>query len=1020
MRDEDFKSRILRSTILAGLAAAGLAISPAYAQQPVTLDDAEEETDETEDRIVVTGSRVRRDSFTSTSPLQVISEETIQEAGLVDVGEILRSTSVVQGAQLDLQTNSQFVSNAGPGGQAVSLRGLAADRTLVLINGRRFAPAGVEGAPSFPDVSLIPSSIIQRVDILLDGASSVYGSDAVAGVTNIVLRTEFDGLQVEGFTTVPEDSGGSQSSANFLVGGSEGRLNFVFAAEVVRSEELTGSQRDWMGRDGQFCSIDIIDNGDGTTSEVCGTGHTSQSGLGITLPNRIIYYGAPGVTAADSDLGIAGFVNGRGPNAGAFTDQFANNQRVADAYEIPEFERSVFFLYADYDLSDWIAGTNFFTETSFSNRQTFFNGGPTQFTVDYDTTNPFNPFPGQSGSVLLMSPWDLVASVELEQWRTYNGLQGDLGFIGAPDWDYEVFAGYTRSMGYSSRTITLEENLNLSASATTDPTTGLPVCGIPTPDGFFQSRTPETCVPINFFAESLFGTDPSFAEGDAATDWLRGQREITTFVDERILGGFVTGPLFELLDGDVSVVLGTEWREQSLDSRSGEVAARGLGLNFFKDRSSAGSVELFEVYGEVVAPIIQDRPLAREVTFEAAARLVDHEFYGQNSTWSTRMRWVPVDFLTLRATAGTSFRAPNLRELFLGGQSGFVNFSNDPCGVPATAVAADPVTGDPIYAPGADTNGDGIGDLDGRPQIVLDNCRAEGVDPLTLGVTGTSGFEAFRAGNPGLDPETSEAISIGFVLEQPFTDAFDLTFGVNYFEIEVSDSILVPSAGQILSNCYRSANFPADPFCTRRVRDPNTLYLNEVDTTPFNVSSNTSEGLDYNARFHADFTAFGRNYAFTSNAALTQSTDITTTITLAGVTNVNEALNTLGNPEWRGTFSNRLFTSTSWGDLSIFHRARWIGEVNVTENPAFTGTGISAQFDVPSAQYHDISVSLTQEDWRVTMGVQNVANEAPPQIDEDLATQGVSLGSLSTRSVPSGGGYDQIGRRFFINVSKRF
>ncbi|WP_291842233.1 TonB-dependent receptor [Maricaulis sp.] len=1020
MRDEEFKSRILRSTILAGFAAAGLLVSPAMAQQPASVTSTDEETSEDEDRIVVTGSRVRRNSFTSTSPLQVIDEDTIQEAGLIDVGEILRSTSVVQGAQLDLQTNAQFVGNAGPGGQAVSLRGLAADRTLVLINGRRFAPAGVEGAPSFPDVSLIPSSMIQRVDILLDGASSVYGSDAVAGVTNIILRTEFEGLQVEAFTTIPEDSGGSQSSANFLVGGSEGRASFVFAAELVRNEELTGTQRDWMSRDGgQYCSFDIIDNGDGTTTETCGTGHAFQSGLGILLPSFALFYGAPGTSAADSDIGVAGFVNGRGPLAGGFSDQALNNSRVVNTYESPEFERSVFFLSATYDLDDWLPGSNFFTETSFSNRQTFFNGGPAQFTVDFNADNPFNPF-GARGSILLMAPWDNEASVELEQWRTYNGLQGDLGFMGAPSWDYEVFAGYTRSMGYSSRTVTLEENLNLSASATIDPTSGLPVCGVPTPDGFFQSRTPETCVPINFWSEGLYGADSAFDEGQAGIDWLRGQREITTFVDERILGGFVTGPLFELLDGEVSVVLGSEWREQSLDSRSGEVAERGLGLNFFKDRSSAGSVELFEVYGEVVAPIIQDRPFAREVTFEAAARLVDHEFYGQNSTWSARMRWVPVDFLTLRGTAGTSFRAPNLRELFLGGQSGFVGFVNDPCGVPATAVATDPVTNLPIYSPGPDSNGDGIGDLDGRPQIVLDNCTAEGVDPRNLGVTGTSGFEAFRSGNPGLDPETSEAISLGFVIEQPFTDAFDLTFGVNYFEIEVTDSILVPTAGQILGNCYRSGNFPNDPFCTRRVRDPNTQYLVEVDTTPFNVSSNTSEGLDYNIRFNKDFTAFGQSFTLTSDAALTQSTDITTTITLGGVTNVNESLNTLGNPEWRGTFTNRLFTSTDWGDLTFFHRARWIGEVNVTENPNFIGTGTSAQFDVPSAQYHDISVSLSQESWRVTMGIQNVANEDPPQIDEDLSAQGVGLGSLTSRNVPSGGGYDQIGRRFFINVSKRF
>ena len=180
------KNGLLASTVLAGLTAISMGLTPVYAQDAQQVPQADEEDENVvEDRIVVTGSRIRRDSFTSTSPLQVIDDETIAEAGLVDVGEILRNTTVVQGIQLDATVNATNVTTAGPGGETVSLRGLSDARTLVMVNGRRMAPAGVEGAPTSPDISLIPSTMIQRVDILLDGASSVYGADAVAGVINM-------------------------------------------------------------------------------------------------------------------------------------------------------------------------------------------------------------------------------------------------------------------------------------------------------------------------------------------------------------------------------------------------------------------------------------------------------------------------------------------------------------------------------------------------------------------------------------------------------------------------------------------------------------------------------------------------------------------------------------------------------------------------------------------------------------------------------------------------------------------
>ena len=177
------------------------------------------------------------------------------------------------------------------------------------------------------------------------------------------------------------------------------------------------------------------------------------------------------------------------------------------------------------------------------------------------------------------------------------------------------------------------------------------------------------------------GSQPFFQD-PRLEDYLSGNRSSTTFVDEIIAGGFVTGPLFDIpTGGEVSGLIGVEWRENSIDTRSDDVTARGLGSGFFVDRPSNGNVDLFEIFGEIVVPLIEDKPFAESLQVELAGRLTEHEFYGSNSTYAAKVEYDPTEWLKLRGTYGTSFRAPNLRELFLQGQSSFASVS-DPCEVP--------------------------------------------------------------------------------------------------------------------------------------------------------------------------------------------------------------------------------------------------------------------------------------------------------------------------------------------------
>ena len=1027
------KERLLRSSILAGFFAAGLVATPALAQEsdePVTTQEEEDEQEATtEDRIVVTGSRIRRDTFTSTAPLQIVDGETIAEAGLVDVGEILRSTTVVQGVQLDQQFNSSFVSNAGPGGQAVALRGLDPERTLVLTNGRRLAPAGVEGAPSFPDVSLIPSSMIERIDILLDGASSVYGSDAVAGVINVILVDDFEGFEVGAFRDFATGGGGGEStSVNFRMGGVGDRFDFIIAGEYTATRELRGDQRDWMFNGEIYGSIDILPGeNDGDPDQFLPGDDGFQS-----------FVAAPGFP----------FFVGR-PGAGEFSDNFtrwpggldpliANNTGMnQDRWLTPDFQSTTLYAKAEYDIGDLLPGTTAFVDFNLSNRQTYLLQARPSFDLSIPGDSQF--IIDEFGSAALgdttlrpVQPWRNTLDVELEQWRVFTGLQGDLGFVGLDRWDYETFAGYSRSVGSSMRTGVDEINLYraLGGSFNAD---GVFECADP-PDlaGPFSSNpTYEACVPFNPLAPSLWqfandGTLPTFTSptGDNSAeynqqviDYLQGNRLTNTFVDERILGGFVTGPVFEVPAGEVQTVLGFEWRESSIESRFDDSSSSGLLRGFFSDAPTNGNVELFEVFGEAVIPLVSNQPLIHDLNVELAGRYVDHEFYGSNSVYSIKGNYAPVDWLNFRATYGTSFRAPNLRELFLAGQSGFAA-DPDPCRVPGIAQI--------------DDDGDGTIDrvdpeLDTRTDIILDNCRAEGIDPLTfsIGVFGGS-VEVFSAGNTGLDPEESTAWSLGFTVEQPWFDAFDLRFGVNAFEVKIDDSVFEPSAAFLIGECYSSTNFPDDPFCTRRTRNPDTNFLVEVDATPFNVAEETSSGFDFNVSYSQDFTFRGRDFTGGLDLVSTFTEENSQLIILAGEEDFEDFAGDIGTPEWRSTANARIQT----GNWTLFWQTQYIGEqqaTNISDRPSncydVNGTAADTSDDiilsercysVPNYWVHNASISYQPDNWVVRVGLSNVFDEDPPQTDEDVTA------ALDARSVPIGVGYDRTGRSVFVNVSRSF
>ena len=1042
------KSRLLQSTILGGLIV-GFA-APAYAQvDPITTDveqiveDEDEFFEESDGEIVVTGSRLRRNEFTSASPLQVIDGELARDLGLVDAADLLGQTTVVQGQQITtgLSTSAGNLSENGPGSATASLRGLNPGRTLVLVNGRRLAPAGVRGAPSAPDLNLIPGSLIERVDVLLDGASSVYGSDAVAGVVNYQLQREFEGIQLDAFATVPELPGnaGHQEVFSLKTGLSNDKGFLTFAAEHSRTAGYPESALvDFYKPYAGGCLSFVTLGSDGTLFE----------------PDRCS--GSFGAGSAISPFGFVGYQEGANEGGGLpvnFTrigvtsnliqPDDVDGQRLLlfpeelNAAFAPDFNRTSLFTFGEYDTGLYGNMTAYF-EASYATRETKTNTAG-QGAIEMPGDYLFNDF---GGATTLFFQSRFVNDTNVAQTRFIGGLKGDLPFLekaGLDNWAYDMYASYSRSSGQDSVSGVpylprLEQTL---ANTRFDENLGEAVC-----DDRAIPREGQTigCRPLDFLSPT-FLFEGRFDDPDD-TAYLFPNRLTDTVVKQNIIAGYLSGDLFDIPTGGTVIAgFGGEYREDAIETRT---SLAGDFLGFFNDPGANGARTLKEVFGEIELPLVKDKTGIHDLSLNLAARYTDESNFGSAETYSVKGTYAPTDWLSFRATYGTSFRAPNLGEQFGGRVTGFGN-PGDPCRVPGIAYqfldTDNDDTTDPVRVY--------VAEDDPRQQDLIDRCTNGGgpfgisaTDPTRLGLSGygTSSGAFFGAptrvasgSNPELSPETSTAISIGGTFEQKWFDDFDFRIAVNYFEIEIEDEVNQLTARTIVNRCYNSANLD-DPTCAFFTRDPRidgdevSGEVSFVNAQNQNLGRQNVEGIDYNVEFGFDFNtpfsddAVDYGLIFRGTQSLNQEVE---EAVIEGVI-INDQLGEYGNPKWR----LNLTQSLTWKDFGFLFQSRYLSsmvEDNILEernDPVTTGFSRCVQTlgrfddngdpncrqfdDLADYWLHNASISFAKDTYVLRVGVNNVFDTAPPLTDNN------DLGSLG------GIGYDIGGRTYFVNATKRF
>jgi iron complex outermembrane recepter protein len=750
---------------------------------------------------VVTGSRVHNIAAEASSPVVTIDSDALALSGAPSPeGFLNRLPQVAPSANAN--------TNRGDGIATVDLRSLRPARTLVLVNGRRYVPASGVG---IVDLNSIPTSLIDRVEVVTGGASAVYGSDALAGVVNFILKDSFDGMGLKVQSGLSEQGDGETLLAElaFGTGIAGGRGNVALSASYYMREEIFAGARD-------LYRVSI--NGGSATLP---PGRIENLGLNPNPPANVFLGGTN--TSRDyvftANDGIKGFVNAL-PTVTPGGDRY--NFTEKEFLQMPQ-DRVTLGALGHFQLTERTESflEAFFAENRVEGRMAespFTNGrlSPTNSMMPQIARDMLaqRPDPDANASFVRVLT-ELGPRRQMRNTDTYQvnvGLRGDLW----DEWSWEATYGYGR---------TEQENTIHGGGSQSRIDASLLGC----PAG---TAAVLGCRLIDFFGpNSLTPADVEYIRIDSAKD-------TTTFTRSNAIAS-LTGPLFELPAGTVQAAIGAEYREDRFVFSPDDTKIRGDLAGFARAKPTSGDFDVSELFGELIVPIVRDAAAAQELALEFGARLSDYSSVGEVSTYKGGFTWRPIEDLRFRALYQRAIRAPSVFELFQGGDLQFITFL-DPC---ATVLA----TGASAPAPSAS---------------VAAICQLQGLaDPRTAGFTQVSRtIEVLFLGNDQLNEETSNTWTAGFVLTPRFAPSLDIS--VDLFRIEIDDYINRAFGGitGTINACYASgvttlAELNAHPACNLLFRTASGELRSNLPLA--NVQTLETSGLDLRIAYQLDLARLG-------------------------------------------------------------------------------------------------------------------------------------------------------------------
>ncbi len=954
-----------------------------------------------EEEVVVTGSRVRRKDLTTAAPVAVISREQIAASGIASIGDFLQQIPEQSGA---LNTN---VNNGGNGETTISLRNLGANRTLVLVDGKRWVNGGA-GAGTTVDLNTIPTSAIERIEILKDGASAVYGSDAIGGVVNIITRRRPTGTELNAYTGLSPHGDSQQYDLALTTGISGDKGAFLFSANYFRQESMLAANRDWASKalTYNYSTGKISPGGSGTvpqgrasvdpstcTTELC------KELLAAYGPGKKTFINDPNTKDPVGDPVVGGWR--KYISAGATNDLY-NYQTVN--YLITPSQRISLFANGDYHLNDFARA---YVQGSFTNRQSSVLTAPEplvigNFGATIDASNPYNPFgvPITDARRRLVELSGRAVGSDIDTVRLVTGVDGTLpaetGPLRGTFWDVAFMYGRTSGVTTTNGSLNTNQIANGLGPAFVDPTAASGYsCGTDPKKG--GTGAIPGCTPVNLFA----GQGPITPDMAAALGAYKGIND--GFTQIAMVNANVSKELFSLASvRPVAVAAGYEHRREYGGAFPNPVAVAGLDTDF-NGKVTQGSFNVNEGYAELDIPVISGIAGADDLEIQLAARLFNYSTFGTDNTYKIGGRYRPIRDVTIRGTYSTAFRAPNVSDLY-GGQGPAAEVAVDPCAntVPGTAISNQcrSQAGKQGTAPGlADNN------LDTSTQI-----------NSTVG------------GNPALKPETAKIGTVGIVFEPTFLKGFSAT--VDYWTVSLTQDVAVITTPIILAGCYPAAgptpNAPVNQgYCDLIQRSPTTGQLFNVFDLNQNVGTLTTQGIDVAARYFMN-TDVGR-FGFLFDASYLVKFDQTfadgSVVKAAGNYDSGSGA-PVGGVTPRLKFNAGL--NYSIGGFSAGLRGRFIG--GFTECAGADGGNLSAGLcssnnlnpatnqpfpthEVPAYVTFDLSLSYLLRNplgnTTLSVGMRNLGDAAPPQIYNSFLTYADPTYDFAGRFV-----YARLGHQF--------
>lgn len=911
------------------------------------------------EEVVITGSRIRRDPLNEATPITQIEADELVKTGLTNLGDVLQRLPITGSApnsQFNVPGNSGFPQDGagiGAGAVQLSLRNVEAKRTLVLVDGKRWiAGASASGVPSTVDLNTIPDNIIQRIEILQDGASAIYGSDAIGGVVNIITNRDFEGfrfnLQTGGFL---EEGDGESQLLSALWGGGNDTTHVVLSASYADEGGIETADRQrsrFPNPNARSCDVPGSNCSSFTPQGRFIFGPNLAGGASVTLRDGVLNDGGANIPAFDPN-------NPGGGDFKPFTaaDRFNYNGPTFNYLRTPN-ERVNLYASARHQLAPNLA---LLAQASYTNRTSATKAAPEPLCLGngcgnainnnfvVSARNPFNPFGADlsvaNGTLQFFGrrPLESGGRLFFQDVNTYFlsvGLEGEFA-VKDRSFYWDVTASYGDNRGF-------QEKLNSHNAAKLQVAMGDPAICAATPN----------CVPFNFFGGQ--GPDGRGSITQEMLDFVTyTQRDFSEQTLENVLFN-IGGDLFELPAGTVGFAAGFEYRDQAGSFRPDPIAERGETAGIPSGRT-AGAFDVTEYYGELIVPLISG---AQTLELNLAARNSDYSTSGSEATYKVSALYQPSEHLSLRGSLSSGFRAPGIGELF-GGAAREDAALLDPCS-------------DVLGQFGARNGGRDLR----QPQNIIDNCAALGV-PTNYVATNLQ-FSVISAGNPELKAETSDAFSVGAVYSAAIGASWieSVTVSFDYYNLEIEDAIQGRIPADLVVACVNTL----DPlFCDLTPRT-SSGGLDVVNNRLQNIGGIEASGFDFLLRYTGPVFAWGQLDAAITATYLedyierTANVDGTQTLTERTGTHTRETFQRAF-PELRAVATIDWTRERYSGSLAL----RWTDDMLAADGS-----------ELDSVVFTDLRLSYAPKfgagAWRVTLGFNNLLDEDPPVLA--TSTRGMS------------------------------